>query len=100
MESQIMDIRQLFCLTILVRQHKNKSELEEIDHTYQTRYGSNTNRIPKTEKTIVQRCYFYLGLKIHNFIPSDLKKINSINLRILKYGYKINLHPIFTNYLT
>lgn len=79
-ESQILDIRQLFCLAILIRQHKNKGELKEIEHTYQTRYRINATRVPKVEKTIAQRCYYYLGPKIYNIIPPEMKKLNSIHL--------------------
>lgn len=79
-ETRILDIRQLFCLAILIRQYKNKNELEEIQHSYQTRYKSNATRLPKVEKTVAQRCYSYLGPKIYNEVPPHLKKINSISL--------------------
>lgn len=80
LESEMFDIRQLFCLAILIRQHKNKSELDEIKHTHHTRYRTYSTRVPKTEKTIAQRCYSYLGPKIYNIIAPAMKSINSVHL--------------------
>lgn len=79
-ETKIFDTRQLYCQTLLIRQHTNKNELKSITHDYNTRYKVNSNVVPKTEKTIAQRCFTYLGPKIYNILPPKIKKINSRNM--------------------
>lgn len=76
-ETKIFDIRQLFCYTILTYQHANRSELINIEHNYDTRYKEYTVKIPKTGRTISQRGFHFLGPKIYNRLPPDIKLINS-----------------------
>lgn len=95
--TKILDIRQLFLLQVLIRQHKNKHELIQIEHNYETRYKECSTVVPKPEKNILQRSYFYLGPKLYNIIPSEIKKINSINLfknRIKKWVNTIERHQV------
>lgn len=79
-ETKLFDIRQLYCQTLLIRQHNNKNELKSIEHDHNTRYKTNATVVPKTEKTIAQRCFTYLGPKIYNILPPVIKKINSRNM--------------------
>lgn len=79
-EIGVNDIRQLFFLNTLIRQHLNKRELRSINHDYNTRYKINSNYLPASHKNLLQRSYGYLGPKFYNIIPPDLKSINSKSL--------------------
>lgn len=79
-ETRLFDIRQLFCLSLLVRQHQHKSELIQIQHDHNTRQRSNVSVLPKIHKSLSQRCFTYLGVKIYNLLPIIFKNINNINL--------------------
>ena len=79
-EIEMLDIRQLFCLSLLARKHVNKSELISIEHNYETRLKMHATRLPKTSKTVTQRSYYFLGPKLYNIIPPDIKLINSLKL--------------------
>lgn len=77
-EAKVLDIRQSFCYTLLCRQHLHRAELVQIEHDHLTRFKQTSSRIPKPEKTITKRSYYYLGPKIYNKLPVEIKKLNSI----------------------
>ena len=79
-ETNIFDPRQLFFLTVITRQQKHKNKLVNIEHNYNTRYRQNASHLPKPEKNILLRSYIYLGPKLYNLIPHEMKQINSLNL--------------------
>lgn len=96
----MFDPRQIFCRSLLLRQHQNKQELVSITHSYETRNKNNLSRIPKMGKTISQRSYLFLGPKLYNIIPADFKSINSYTLfksRInswIKSKLRIEIHGL------
>lgn len=72
-----MDIRQLFTKTVIIYQHLHKNDLKKISHTYSTRAViQNLAYIPKAEKIILQRNYTYLGPKLYNKVPAEIKNEN------------------------
>lgn len=79
-ETRVFDLRQIFCYSILVRQYRNRHELERVDHNYGTRSKEHSTRVPKVDKTIAQRGYDFLGPRIYNMIPVELKGIQSEGL--------------------
>lgn len=79
-DSKLFDSRQLFCQSILISQQKQKSGLLKIEHKYETRYKQHCNKVPKSFKTIGQRCHTFLSPRIYNCIPKCLKELNSLNL--------------------
>lgn len=79
-EAEIMDIRQVFALTLLLHQRKNISLAKNIDHKYNTRTRINSIDIPRMLKTIGQRSYSYLAPKLYNDIPFHFKRMNSFSL--------------------
>lgn len=78
--SQIMDIRQLYCYSLLIRAHSNKKELTLLHKLHKTRQGETVYSIPNIEKTVTQRSYYFLGPRIYNMIPPGLQILNSINM--------------------
>lgn len=78
-ESGVFDIRQLFCFSLLVKQHTYKEVVVPI-HNYSIRNMTDKVRVPKAGKTITQRSFYYLGPRIYNSLPTELKTINSILL--------------------
>ena len=80
--ANIMDIRQLFCFTLIIKQHSENMAFTPIEHHYTTR-NKNNLKIPKTRKTIGQRCCSYLAPKIFNSLPNEIKEIN--NKKKFKY---------------
>ena len=79
-ESRLLDIRQLFFVSCVKRQFKNKNELEKINHFYNTRHRETSYSVPRTAKSLLQRNYFYLGPKLYNILPSELKGLHSFGL--------------------
>lgn len=76
-DSGVFDVRQHFCLSLLVKQHANKDYSLPVTHDYNTRQKTDTLRVPKTTKTITQRSYYFLGPKMYNVIPAELRVLNS-----------------------
>lgn len=77
--AKVADIRQLFCIAILIEQKKSKNK-KEIKHKYETRYKQGSFVTPTTQKTLCQRCFTYLGPRTYNELPLEIKKINSVGL--------------------
>lgn len=77
-DTKIYDIRQLYCKCLLVYQYKLKSSIHLIEHLYNTRYKDDSIPIPRAQKTIGQRSFYYLGPKIYNELPKEIKKLNSL----------------------
>lgn len=97
-ETSLFDLRQIFCNSLLVRQFKNKHELVKIDHCHETRFREGgSSKVPKVEKTLTQRGYYYLGPKIFNMLPPDIRNIQSESLyksRIKKWIHSKNRYEI------
>lgn len=72
---QVINLRQLYCLTILLYLKRNEHILERLEHTHDTRHKQNTYNLPKREKTIGQHCFDYLGPKILSRVPIKLQNI-------------------------
>lgn len=99
-EARILDIRQLFARSLILRlyteKQKNNNNLHGRNHNYETR-NKNTFKTPKTEKTIGQRCHLYLSPILYNKLPSKVKEINSYNLfknKVSKWLIETNRHEI------
>lgn len=86
-ESQLFDIRQLFCYKMLCLQYKTKNNLKDIEHNYNTRYKCHAEiQVEKSEKTVGQRSYNYLAPRIYSTLPKDIK--HSWNNTIFKKKVK------------
>lgn len=78
-ETEIFDLRQLFCLNILTKQQKNKNKMNNIVHNYDTRSKQNSYQKPRSEKVIGQKSYTYLSPRIYEKIPQEVKNLTKIN---------------------
>lgn len=97
--ANVLDIRQLYCYTIILKQKNNKCK-QMIDHSYKTRYKEASIKIPKVNKTITQRSFTYLGPRVYNETPTEIKNINSMQLfknRLKKW--LLNLNRLYTHQL-
>lgn len=92
-ETALLDIRQLFFMQTVIRQHKNKHELQQIEHNYNTRHRENSTVILKPEKNVLLRSYLYLGPKLYNLISLENKRINSDKLFKNKIKKWIHIVP-------
>lgn len=99
----VLDIRGL-CLLNAIIYIKKLDDKEYIFHNHSTR-GKLAKKLvlPKMNKTVCQRCILYLGYKIYNVVPENLKAIKTINkfkkeikiyilMNINKLKDLINLH--------
>lgn len=77
--AQLLDIKQLYCTALILEQKKSTSKTS-IPHAYQTRYRQGSFIVPKVTKTIGQRCFSFLGPKIYNQVPRDIKLLNSTSI--------------------
>jgi hypothetical protein len=79
-ETSQMDIRQLYCNTILVHSVKNG---EFVNKTYISNTRSYTVKkviVPRKHKTTGQRCYDYIAARLYNILPTDLRQCKHLNL--------------------
>lgn len=74
--SKKMDIKQLFSQKILINLFKNDHIIKYKNHTYSTRNKQTIKT--KVNKTIGQRNYIYIGPKIYDLLPVELKNITSL----------------------
>lgn len=101
-ESNVFDIRQLFYFNVIIYTYKNKSLLQNIAHSYDTRQKRNNYVATiSVRKTIGMKCYTYLSAKFFNNLPEIYKTyfltINSLNLfkkYLEKYIYLTDRHLI------
>lgn len=79
-ESSQMDIRQLYCNTILVHSVKN-GEFVDKTHIGNTRsYKVKKVIVPRKHKTTGQRCYDYIAATLYNTLPAELRQCKHPNL--------------------
>lgn len=79
-ETNILDIRQLFFISIVTYLHKNKHVLQTIDHDHATRQKSHSYvKTITSSKSIGQRSFAYLSARVYNFLPEELK-LNIVTL--------------------
>lgn len=74
-ESSIMDVRQLFFLSLAVLQYSDTKTI--LKHEYNTRNRKNLVSAKLMLKTIGQRSHVFLAPKTFNFIPETLKNITN-----------------------
>lgn len=79
-EAGILDIRQLFCLNVLLNVFQNKSNIQTITHNYETRHKQSSCQRPRSEKTVGQRNYLYLSPRIYDILPERIKNIATLGL--------------------
>lgn len=79
-ECKLLDIRQLYSLSILVYLQKNKSLIKYNFHIYDTRNKNIITEKSKNNKRIGQKCYTYLGPSLYDKIPIEIRSINNIHL--------------------
>lgn len=75
-ETQIKDVRQVFCQKILLAIFHKKIKLESREPTYNTR-SDNTYVFPRSEKTVGQRSALYLAPRIFVLLPTYIRNIKS-----------------------
>lgn len=79
-ETNTLDIRQLFCLNMLLNIKRNKIKVQPIHHHYQTREKQHHYSRPRSDKTIGQRNCNYLGPRLYETLPSYIKNIKNLKL--------------------
>lgn len=90
-ETKLLDIRQIYILNIFTYLYKNRSMLQNIDHSYYTRQKENlTVKIQTPHKRIGQRSLVYISRQLFNFIsPEQRQKLLTINsLKLFKTAIK------------
>lgn len=75
-ENNVLDIRQLFCLNMLLNIRKNKINIEPIRHNYNTRGKQHSHIMPRCDKTIGQRNCNYLGPRLYEILPTNIKSMD------------------------
>ena len=80
-ESGFLDIRQMYALELLTFQHRRRFTLEKVEHTHETRYKQTVGiKIPRPDKTLMQRSLTYLGPRMYSLLPSYIVGYNSEGL--------------------
>lgn len=88
-ETKLMSIRQIYYFESLNFIHLHSSCFETITANYSTRVQTYKQfKLPKPNKSHYKRTIFYLGLKMYNELPQELKTIKSLN----KYKSQLKQH--------
>lgn len=85
-QSGVLDIRQLFCLKMILNVRSRKLQIEHIEHSYNTRGRENKVLIPRCSKTVGQRHCKFLGPKIWDLLPDEYKTL--VGHKRFKYEVK------------
>lgn len=78
-EARALDIRQLFCYIVLIRQFKYKDNVTYLQHCHNTRQREVLCRTRRCSKTIGQRNFSYIEQKLFNILPNNIKAVISRN---------------------
>ncbi|KAJ8961392.1 hypothetical protein NQ318_014637 [Aromia moschata] len=98
-EAKICDIRQLFFYNCTYKYHKTRSGPILPRHEYGTRNRFQFT-VPMMTKTTGQRSYNYLGPKLYNTIPEELKQINNKSIKYKLKSFILTLpREICHNYI-
>ncbi|KAJ8937927.1 hypothetical protein NQ318_005534 [Aromia moschata] len=62
-------LENLYAMSVLVMQYKEKNEQSQIQHAYNTRYKTEAIFVPRAEKTKIQKSFTYLGPQLYNELP-------------------------------
>ncbi|KAJ8953520.1 hypothetical protein NQ318_023644 [Aromia moschata] len=57
-ETDILNLCQLYAMSVLVMQYKEKNEQSQIQHAYNTRYKTEAIIVPRAEKTKIQKKFY------------------------------------------
>ncbi|KAJ8980864.1 hypothetical protein NQ317_008923 [Molorchus minor] len=81
-EAKILDLRQLYARSLLLRQYKLKPNINMYpNYNYDTR-NKETMKFPKTAKTVGQRCHTFLGPVLYNALPPEIKPTGCFRHRL------------------
>lgn len=75
-ESNLFSIRQLYCYTALIKQHKDREIDRIINHNYDTRTKEQGKfKTERKIKTIGQKYFEYIGLRLYNALPTEIRHV-------------------------
>lgn len=83
--SRVLNIQQLYFLKLTSLVQRGKIRLQSIDHEYPTRHKLRNFKTIRTQKTVGQRCWWYLAPKMFAFLPMEcrtLKNRRSFNRKV------------------
>lgn len=79
-ELQLLSIRQIYIHKLLTFIRKNPQFFLNMDHTHSTRRRNIDLAVPRMTTTAAQRTVTYLGPKIYNRLPMDIKEMVLVNI--------------------
>lgn len=94
--SSILSVRNMYYRAALLQLIKSKSFSYPTDVTYQTRFQTNENTVlPRMQRVIGQRGYIFVGRKLYNIIPLELKnKVNTLNFKKILSRWLVENAPV------
>lgn len=79
-ETNLLDIRQLYAKNLLTHLYRTKSNLTYVNHNQNTRAKTSKKLTNiKFNKKIGQRSILYLGPKLFNILPDNIKDTQNLN---------------------
>lgn len=76
----ICNIRVLYMVTIATFVHKSRTDENVVHHNYQTRARVNKDLlIPMNYKSLNLKSIVYLGPKVYNLLPVQMKNVKNMN---------------------
>lgn len=85
-EARVFDIRQLFCYSICLELYKCRHLVTFKTHRYSTRFRDILCEKQRVHKTIGERSYNYLILRLHDVLPEYIR--NATNIQVYKKRVK------------
>lgn len=91
-EAKVLDIKFIYCKTLLNYYYKNKNKYNVICHQYSTRLRNIIGLVlPTAVKTLTQKCFTYIIPRLCNILPIKIKQLNNI------YKYKREIQKWLLN---
>lgn len=98
-ELKVLDIRQLFAKSTLLHLQKHKFQVQKVEHKKNTRSQNLDNLFrPRSRKAIGQKTFTYIGPRIYNLLPEnvkDLRNIHSFKRQIVSWILSLNTDILY-----
>lgn len=91
-EINLMNVRKLYFYKCCIYIFKNKYLLNSPSHTHNTRKLNSQYVVNSTNKSIGQRCYLYLGIKLFNSLLKEVQQSQNV------FIFKIKVKQFVLNY--
>ena len=91
---QVLDIRQLYVRSVIIYMHKYKKSTSNnnCNNIFTRAYSRQDSSIPFMKFKLTQHCLLYIGPKLYNLLPVDIKNATMMRFKYLIKKWIISNH--------